>query len=108
MFEFNFLFVVCSQNDNSVFFAAVREDRTPGGKHGSKRGRAEDGSIAECPSMSTTSLFTPTNLSSVCSLREPYDNCMTQKLIDAQPDLMPSRDGKLWLLNTMETCIPIY
>ena len=61
--------------------AAVREDRTPGGKHRHKRARVDDlasDGVVEINTILVTG---------------QGDEVMTQKLVEARPDLIPNIEG---------------
>ena len=60
--------------------AAVRDDRTPGGKQKTKKLRLDDDSTI------MSSIFNSVVL-------DAYDDQMIQALIDSKPDLVPSAEG---------------
>ena len=60
---------------------AVREDRTPGGKHRHKRARVDDLTSEGVVEINTI-LVTGQG-----------DELMTQKLVEARPDLIPNIEG---------------
>ncbi len=59
------------------YFAGVREDRTPGGKHRQKRPRLDGG---------------PSIPSPITAL-EADDHTLIEKVIDARPNLIPGTNG---------------
>ena len=63
--------------------AAVREDRTPGGKHRHKRARVDD--------MPTDGMV---NINTILVTGQG-DELMTQKLVESRPDLIPNIEGIL-------------
>lgn len=74
-------------NDDSVI-AAVREDRTPGGKHRVKKVRLEDGEyVGSFVSAMDSSVVTE------CCMTEE-DEILIQQLVDAKPDIIPGHAGK--------------
>jgi len=71
---------------------AVREDRTPGGKHRNKRPRLlDDNASMQEAAQNITSLVLP---------HDTYDETLVHNLVEARPDLMPAieeifTDGKV-------------
>jgi hypothetical protein len=64
----------------SLSFTAVREDRTPGGKHKHKRIRLDDGTLVPC------FILDP--------VQDSIDEKLLNELIELKPDLIPEVEGK--------------
>ena len=77
---------------------AVREDRTPGGKHRHKRQRI-DGQTVKILTGGASARPSPGHSSSSRNLtimlqEEDYDEKLLASLVEAQPDLIPTQEGK--------------
>ncbi len=65
----------------SFFYGiAVREDRTPGGKHRMKRVRGD--------------LASPGGAVRTVYISDTYDDDLVQRLVEALPDLSPNPEGR--------------
>ena len=76
-----------------VALSAVREDRTPGGKHRVKKLRADGVSVAEHLSFKQDSA----TVGNTCS---EEDEVFIQQLVDSKPDLIPGPPGSCLELET--------
>lgn len=73
-----------------VFFLAVRDDRSPGGKNRNKRQRIED--IRGLINPDGTLNIPPESL-------EPEEDSLITGLVEAKPDLVPKFDsGRIFFL----------
>ena len=78
--------IIVSQFASVIWYLlAVREDRTPGGKHRIKKMRFGDGS----------ELQQDLSNAGECVTSEE-DELLIQQLVDANPDLIPGPAGNIW------------
>ena len=80
-----------------MFFLAVREDRSPGGKHRHKRPRYDD--LSGNFGLPNLQELNNKNLTTVIVPYEPVDNVLLDALVQSKPDHIPKADRKFLLIS---------